>query len=328
MKHLYKNMECRIQIGSVAFDRVHSVVIDSTIKKISDTAVITLPRAFPRTQINGKRTSIKERNITDYIKVGDPVVIRLGYDQNLQEEFRGYVDKIGADHPLRISCMDAMYLLKKQSFSVAFESINLKSLLQYIAPEYEHNIIDTIDLGKFTIDNKTAFQVLEQLRKDYGLHSFFKEDVLHVAFPISMTPKVTHSFVMNKNVRAVSNSLEFVKKDDVKLLLKAISINDDGKRIFQEFGDKGGVQRTLHFANRTKEELKKLAQKNYQSLSFDGYQGTLPGWGEPRTKSGDALQVTDPAYSERNGTYLIEGVTIKFNSSDGFLRENKLGLTL
>lgn len=321
-------MSCEVQIGKVLFDRVHSITISSSIKKISDIATIVVPRAFQRTIVGGRTTSMERRNITDFINIGDPVVIRLGYDGKLQEEFKGFVNRIGADQPLQIECMDAMYRLKKSNFSIAFENLRLKTLLQHIAPEYSHRVIDNVDLGKFTIDNKSAFQVLEELRKNYGLHSYFIEDVLHVAFPISLTPTTTHQYVINRNVRAQSNSLEFVKKEDVKLLLKAISIGDDGKRIFSEFGDKGGVQRTLHFSGKTKNELKRLAEKNFKSLSFDGYQGMLPCWGEPKTKAGDAVAVKDPKYNERNGRYLIEGVTIKFNGSEGFMRENQLGLKL
>ena len=134
--------------------------------------------------------------------------------------------------------------------------------------------------------------------------------------------------MINRNVRAKSNDLKFVKAEDVKLLLKVISINRDGQRYTEEFGDSGGVQRTLHFSDKTKAQLKELAEKNYKSLSFDGYEGTLPCWGEPRTQAGEAVNITDSKYSERNGRYLIEGVSIKFDASNGFLRENKLGLKI
>ncbi|TSE05672.1 hypothetical protein [Aquimarina algiphila] len=328
MQYLYYNMNCEVTIGKVVFDRVNSITIMSSIKKLADTATIVVPRAFNRATIAGKPGSLEKRNITEYIKVDDPVSIKLGYDGNLEEEFSGYITKIGADIPLKIECMDEMTLLKKNNFTRTFASASLMELLNYIAPEYTHEVIDDVNLQKFTINNKSGFQVLELLRKNYGLHSYFKDKVLHVGFPISLIPTQNHRFVLNKNVRAKSNNLKFVKKEDVKLLLKAISINTDGGRIFSEFGDKGGAQRTLHFSNKTLEELKNLAEKNYKSLSFDGYQGNIPGWGIPRTKPGDAIEITAPKYSERDGRYLIEGVTIKFNGSDGFLRENKLSLKL
>jgi hypothetical protein len=224
--------------------------------------------------------------------------------------------------------MDEMAKLKKNNYVKTFAKATLKQVIKYIAPGYTLELIDDVDLGKFTINNQSAFQVLEMLRKNYGLHSYFIDKVLYVGFPISLIPTIVHQYVINKNVRAKSNNLKFVKKDDIKLLLKAISINKNGQRIFSEYGDKGGAQRTLHFTGKSKSQLKDLAEKNYKSLNFDGYQGMLPCWGIPRTIAGDAAVITDPKYSERDGKYLIEAVTIKFNGSDGFLRENKLGLKL
>jgi hypothetical protein len=328
MKYLYYDMSCEVTIGNVVFDRVNSISIMQSIKKLSDTAVIIVPRAFSRAIISGETTSLERKNITDYIKVDDPVTVKLGYDGEPQKEFTGYVTKLGADMPLKIECEDEMSKLKKSNFTKAFASVGLKALLNFIAPDYQHNLIDDVELGKFTINNASAFQVLEILRKNYGLHAYFIGKVLQVGFPISLTPTSTHRYVINKNVRAKSNNLKFVKKDDVKLLLKAISINRNGQRLHSEYGDKGGTQRTLHFRDKTQRELEKLAEKNYKSLSFDGYQGMLPCWGRPRTIAGDAVEITDPKYSERDGKYLIEAVTLKFNGTDGFLRENKLSLQL
>ena len=320
-------MVCQITIGNVLFNQVNSIQIVGSIKELSNTARIIVPRSFTA-KVAGKPTALAKKNITDYIKVDDPVVIKMGYNNSLYEEFKGYVTRLGADAPLEIECMDEMARLKKNNFIKTFKKASLSNLLSFIAPGYKHKVLDDIDLGKFTINNQSAYQVLEDLRKNYGLHSYFTDKVLHTGLPVSIRPLATHKYVIDRNVRAKSNDLKFVKKEDVKLLLKAISINRGGKRIFSEFGEKGGAQRTLHFTDKTETELKRLAEKNYQSLSFDGYQGTLPCWGMPRSRAGEAVQITDPKHSERNGKYLIEGVTIKFDGSNGFLRENKLGLKL
>ena len=327
MNFLYFNMVCQVAIGNVLFNQVNSIQINQSIKELADTARLIVPRAFTA-KVAGKPASLAKKNISEYIKAGDPVTIKLGYNGSLHEEFKGYVTRLGADAPLEIECTDEMARLKKTHFIKAFQKASLSDLLSLIAPGYKHKVIDDISLGKFTINNQSAYQVLEDLRKNYGLHSYFTDKVLHVGLPVSIKPLATHHYVINQNVRAKSNDLKFVKKKDVKLLLKAISINRTGKRIFSEFGDKGGTQRTLHFTDKTETELKRLAEKNYQSLSFDGYQGTLPCWGMPRSRAGEAVQITDPKHSERNGKYLIEGVTIKFDGSNGFLRENKLGLKL
>ena len=324
-------MSCRITLaGNVVFDRVNSATVNESIKKLSDTATLILPREFKEAIVEGRTESIARRNITDFIKVGDTVKIELGYDNNLNTEFEGYIKSIGADVPLVLECEDEMYKLRKTNFVKSYSSIGLAQLVTGIAPGYKTDLIDDVGLGKFVINNASAYEVLEDLRKNYGLHSRFKDGVLVIGFPVSIVPGVVHQINMNRNVRALSTDLKFVRKEDYKLLLKAISINKDGTRFRTEFGDKGGATRTLHFTNKSLKELEVLTENNFKSLSFDGYQGTIPTWGLPLTKAGDAIEVTDPNYenSERDGKYLIEGVVKKFNSNDGFVRENKIGLKL
>lgn len=318
---LYFNMTCKVIIGDVVVRYVNDITIEESIKMLEDKATIILPREF---------YSYSKRNILEFIQVDQPVEIKLGYDNDLKTEFKGFVKSINADIPLRIECEDEMHFLRKTNFSKSFLSLSLQELLNYIAPDYDHDIIDDVKLGKFTINNESAYQVLSRLRKDYGLHARFVNSVLVVGFPISMKPQQVHKININRNVRAQQSDLKFVRKEDIKILLKAISINNNGTRIQEEFGERGGVQRTLHFINKTKSELKLLTEKNYKSLNFDGYQGSIPTWGIPRTKAGDSFDITDPNYenSERDGQYLIEGVTKKFNGTDGFKRINKLSLKL
>ncbi len=331
MNYLYYNMTCKVIIGNLVTEGVNSVKIEQSIKKQSDTAVITLPREFQSIMIDNKQGSIARKNITDFIKVGNPVSINLGYDGDNVQEFAGYVTSIGADVPLIIECEDEMYHLRRSNFVKVFPSVYLLDLLKYIAPNYKYNVIDNINLGKFTIANVSAFKVLESLRTNYGLFSYFVGKTLTIGFAISIVPQKVHAINFERNVRAEeSNDLKFVRKEDLKLLLKGIALNKKGKRLNYEFGDKNGTQRTLHFTEKTLAELKELTQKTYKSLNFDGYKGKIPTWGLPRTKAGEAVFLTDPNIekSERNGKYLIESVEINFNGSDGFKRSNELGLKL
>ncbi len=330
MRFLYYNMSCKVTIGNVIINYVNSITIIESIKKLSDTGTIILPREYLEASVNGSKKTFAGKNILDFIKVDNAVTIELGYDDDLATEFTGYVTSISADIPLVIKCEDEMFKLRKSNFAKAFSSVSLLQLLKTISPGYSYDILDDIKLGKFTLNNESAYQILERLRKDYGLHARFVGKVLQVGFIISLVPQTVHQINMNRNVRAIQNDLKFVRKEDFKILFKAISINRDGSRIKYEFGDKGGAQRTLHFMNKTKETLKLLTEKNYKSLNFDGYRGTIPTWGLPRTKAGDSVQITDPNYenSEHDGKYLIEEVIKKFNSTDGFKRINKIGLKL
>lgn len=331
MNFLFYNMTCRVTIGNIALDRVNAIRIEKSIKQLTDTAKIIIPREYNSVIINGVADSIARKNITEYIKAGDPVTISLGYDGNNEEEFRGVVSNVGADIPLEIECEDEMWHLKRTNFTKTFTNLRLLDLLKYIAPGYQYNVIDNVNLGKFTLSNVSAYKILEDLRTNYGLHSFFKSGVLTVGFIIDAKPLVVHQININKNVRAnESNELKYIRRQDLKILLRGISLQKKGKRLTYDFGDKNGAVRTLHYANKTFQDLKNLTEKTYKSLSFDGYRGKIPTWGIPRTKPGDGMFIKDPNYlkSDREGKYLIESVIIDFNGNDGFKRENELGMKI
>lgn len=328
MAFLYHIMSCRVTIGVVQFDYVNSIQIMSSIKLLSDTAKITLPRNTS-TNVLGKDQSLVRKSILDFIREGDEVNIELGYDGELESEFKGYVSRISADVPLLIECEDEMYWLRKSNFNETFKEVNLSELLNYIAPDYPHEVIDDINLGKFIIDNASAYEVLEAVEKDYLLHSYFKNGTLVVGFPVDIKPGVTHPYNMSRNVRN-AQQLEFVKAEDVKLQVKAISNNRNGSKTVVTVGETGGASRTLNFANKTEDELRQLAQRNLDSLSFDGYQGSFRAFGVPRVKAGDAIEITDPEYPDgsREGKYLTESVEINYSQSTGWERIIKPSLSL
>ena len=73
----------------------------------------------------------------------------------------------------------------------------------------------------------------------------------------------------------------------------------------------------------TESELKKRIETELKNKNFDGYEGTITGFGIPKTKCGDTLKIVDTENPDREGEYLIKRVKVKFSAS-GFRRENEL----
>jgi len=316
---LYYNMVSKITIGKVETQYVTSVTVKSSFKEMADTATIVLPREYRSAKIAGRTDSFERKNIKDLMKVGDEVTIQLGYDDQLKTVFKGYVKRITADIPLQIECEDEMFKLRRSgSFTESFKSIKLLDLLHKIAPGYQYEVIDNMNLGAFIIENSTAFEVLEALRKDYLLHSSFQGKKLIVGFPTDLKPQTDHIFHIDY-MRSADN-LKFVAKEDMKLQIKAISNNRDGTKEVVTVGDSGGSVRTLNFANKSKKELEDLAKKQLQTLNFDGYQGSFDSIGTPFVIVGDAVIIKDENYpnSQRDGKYLVEGVERAFDDSTGY----------
>ncbi|WP_315156987.1 hypothetical protein [Capnocytophaga leadbetteri] len=328
----YLNINIRITVaGKIQFNAVKQIEIAKSIELLTSTAKVELPREFKNTRKDRQSFSIERKNLLELIKVGDSIHIEAGYNGDYFTEFEGYITQIGADIPLLLTCEDEMCQLKnKPLINKTYASVSLKQLLKDIAPDYETEVLD-MQLGKLMIERSSPYKVLEELKKQYGVHCSFRGKKLIAGLKIDFKSKVIHHFIFDKNFRQ-SKDLKYKTKNERKVLLKAESSQKGtSKKVTYQYGEEGGGERTLHApTNLTLEELKAFTEKTYNSSVFDGYEGTLEGFGYPRTQVGDTVALTDPNYPDkhRDGLYLLESVTILLNAQDGFKRKSKLSMKL
>ncbi len=317
---MYLIMNTEVTVGDVVFGHIHSAVIKQGINHLTDTACVTISKNY----------KLKDKSVLDYINAGDAATIKLGYNGLLYEEFTGYVREINTDIPMVLHLDDEMYQLKQGNFVKAWKEVSLLDMLTTIAPDYTIDCPD-VNLGKFQIDNASAFKVLQELKNQYGFYSWIKESTLHCGFAYDQRENVgsTHVYKFGRNIPKGGNKLKFQRKEDYKVKIRAISNKQDGTKLKVEVGstENNASVRTLNFGDKTKTELKELANQELARLCFDGYGGSIKGMGSPRTKAGDALELVGMPDDGGNGTYLIEAVTIKWGI-DGFSRENKLSFKI
>jgi len=139
-----------IKIGNVNFDFVCDVEIKESVNTLTDTCVIKLP----------KKIKWNDNNIffgaDALIKHKAPIIIKLGYDNNLVTVFKGYVRDIKRSIPVELHCEDEMFRLKLPENSINkkhWDKVSLDDLLKYILPsDIQYILPDNIDLGEFTIE--------------------------------------------------------------------------------------------------------------------------------------------------------------------------------
>src|SRR5690606_12825630 len=126
-------------------------------------------REFKNAVDNNQRLSLERKNLLDYLKVDDSIVIEAGYNGELFSEFTGYISNVGAEIPIVVECEDEMYKLKKMPLiNHTFKAANLKEVLQFIAPGYEINALD-MPVGKYMIERATPYKVIEDLKEKFGI---------------------------------------------------------------------------------------------------------------------------------------------------------------
>ncbi len=323
---LFMNMTAKVQLGNVSLKNVSSFEIDENILEMSNTAKIVIPRNYAK---------LKDKAILDQLHAGDKVTLDVGYDGDYKREFTGYIREIESDVPLTIHCDDETYPLRQTNFIKSYKDATLKQVLDYILDKQniKYDCPD-VRIGKYQIDNASAFAVLQDLMKHYGLYSSLQEGVLKVGLAYEFSEKtITHIYTINapadrlyqKNVK--SNDLKFKRKEDFKVRYKAISNNPNGKKTIVVVGnkEKDASERTLNFAGpMTEAELRERANNVMKKTVYDGYTGDITGFGLPRTHAGDSLELRDSLEPSRAGRYLIEKVNISYSSSSGFSRKNTL----
>ncbi|MGR3790670.1 hypothetical protein ACUXZJ_07140 [Flavobacterium sp. TN-1] len=331
MNSHYYNIQIRITIGGkLVITQIKSIEIDKSIDKFSDTAKIELPREFNNLKKNGSKESIANKSIFELINKGDTILIEAGYNGKLNKEFEGYIANIGADIPLVLECEDEMYKLKKlPKVSKTFSSCSLKDIVSFLLPTYETEVVD-MDLGKFMIDNASAFEVFEKLKKDCRLWFYFKEKKLIVGLLIDLKPHQTHNYIFGKNIRK-STDLKFETSEARKVLVKVTSPQKGKEKVFYEYGEKGGDEININAPlNMAKKAIEQLAENEYKNRKRSGYTGTIDGWAVPTVEHGDCVDLRDPNYPDqhRDGRYLVDSVKILLNETDGFKRQSKLSYKL
>jgi hypothetical protein len=335
MNYLYHNISIRITIAdNLEFTVCQSIRIESSVQVLTNNAKIELPREF-RNAVDevGKSINIAGKSILDFMKRGNAIKIEFGYNGDLQKEFEGYITKIGAEMPLLLECEDEMFQLKKAPRITKFiKSGKLIDILKAVLPaKYKIECNADYSIGKWLIEDATPYNVLDELRDKAGIRAYFKNPTtLCVGMVVDFKAETVHKFNFSENVRRGSN-LKFEQKESKPMFLTVESKQANGKSLTVSIGEKGGDEKTIKlWPNMSKSELQVWANKQQQSVSYSGFEGTLDSWCYPRTKPGDAAQLYRPFYKDRHqdGRYFIESVTIDVNGSDGIKRTNNLSYKL
>lgn len=307
-------LNCHITIGSYVFDFVHNVEVTSSWQEHTDKARITLPAAL----------KIDSNTLRKSIPKGSKVVVKVGYDDQLTTIFQGFVSRVHPKVPVEIECEDMMWKLKQIQINENAKDETMQSYLTRVLG-MEVDCFD-IQLPKFIASKITGAQLLDQIKTDFGFPSFFRDGKLVVGKQYDPSAYSTHKIVLENasNSNVVTNNLEFMEKDDLKIKVTAISNLPDGSKHEIEIGDPDGESRSLNFYNISEADLKAVAEKEMQRLQYDGYRGSVVLFGLPLAKHGDVVEVINDQESDKTGNYWIDGVTYSFGVN-GFRQDCKIG---
>lgn len=310
-----------INIGGKSFGGVYEVKVAASIHTPGATAVLKVPVTAVLRQKNQISTV---RETAQMIKVGEPVVIRLGYDGKMNEEFRGYVRKLNYRTPLEIECEDAFFLTRQRGV-VLSGSMLLRECLEKCGLPVGYAV--DLKLRNFVVNDKPVSWVLGKLKTDYGLNVFFDGDGRVVAGRAFDRVGKEVKYRLRYNVIG-DDDLKYLSAENVRLKVKAVCFRKDGEKKTAEAGVENGVTKTLHFYDvEDSTDLHTLAEQELKRYSRDGYEGKIETFLFPYASPGMLAVVEDPAYPERDGRYYIEGVETTYGRN-GARRRVSMGIKM
>jgi hypothetical protein len=353
----------------LTFDYVNEFTATDTWVDLTNQATVILPKNLYARDKFGKLFPLfgTNKNIGGFDAAplflrGDKISIRFGYryfrngnevldlpaDNRNQPlyQFQGYITEVGSKKPMEFKCEDNMWKLKQIAVTPRVWSGSVENLIAELLapyPEFKVNKLTTTTIGPIVLGNETIAQVLERLRKEAHIESYFRQNELRVGGLVYIeSDAVERKFVFQQNI--ISDDLMYKRKDDI--VLSAIVISEfedftgattkDGqkktktKRIeilvywdkaLQEWRYKTkvkgvalpenveGERRTIYLLN-VRSEAKMFQDGIYelQKFFYTGYKGKFTTFGIPYVKQGDNVTIEDPVLPERNGKYKVRGV--------------------
>lgn len=307
---------CNITIGAITYDFVHQSDIESTWEELTQKGKIILPA----------NVKVDRNKLKDFIKKGDQVVVKWGYNGVLDEIFTGFVTRVHPKVPIEIEVEDLMWQLKQIIVNDTAKNETIQSFLERNLPGYEFDCFE-VELPRFIANNMTGAQVLDQIKSDFGFRSFVRNGKIVVGKQYNPSDYKVHVVEIespdSENV-VISDDLEYMSKDDVKIKITAISNLSSGEKIEIELGDPDGESRTLNFYNLSEKDLRAVAEKERERLLYDGWRGTVTTFGRPFIQHGDVLEIKHHVESDKTGRNWVDGVNYSFGVG-GIRQVVKLG---
>ena len=295
---------------SWTFQKVTACEIVRDSEALTTTCKLTLPR---KVKWKGE-TSIP-------IRRGDKISVWLGYDDNLQLAFSGYVLRIGIKTPVVIFCEDEMFMLKQTPcVKKSYKNVDIQTLLKDQNLPYEIKVLGEQNVGQFRVNKENVAELLAQL-KENNIRTFFRlendKPVLYCGVLFDHGNEMRQVFSTGVNLIS-DDSLDEQRAEDVKIKLKVVSLQPDNKKV----GDADGEKRTLHCYGKSEAEAKAWGEQELERLKRDGLTGSFQTFGHILLDCLDIVGIK--LNGERKGKYQVHKNTITYGSN-GFRQDITLG---
>ena len=166
-------LNCQIDTPRTQLKTVKKINIFSSKHEMTDRCEILLP----------SKGFFKEKLLKTLFVYGEPIEVKMGYGDELNTIFQGFISEVNAGTPLTLQAEDAMFLLKKiPTKPVVLENAFLPMVMGHLLYPLYFSLENHVPLGTFTIypEDDTVAKVLQKLKDRYGFSIFFRNNLLNI----------------------------------------------------------------------------------------------------------------------------------------------------
>jgi len=342
------------EVGTFSFSGVNAARIKKSIHSINQSCSLTIPSKAKFWLVSGGKP-IPVTTGTRFAD-GDPIVVSLGYNGVMNEEFRGFVKRRDLAMPLVVECegYERQLRLNTGIKYTSSKPITAKALLEKACEGTDITVQCDVDfnISGIRFVNFNGVQICDTIKEvsDHTLTIFFINPTTlwcglpYTAYASGGGAKPASLTNGNKNVTGLS----WLGFPSVGLELGWNTVKDNQlkQRIPSEpvqvlFKGKLATGALINQASRAKSALQKyqklmshvadgttmghFAQEKEFTLNYIGYQGKVTCFGVPFFLPGYDAYIVDSRYPELKGTYIIESTDVDFGVKVGFRRIGELG---
>lgn len=203
----------------------------------------------------------------------------------------------------------------------------IRELVQQIKIAEGYNVLDQRVPMTDPIMYKPMTEVLDDLRRRFGIYCWFRGMEIHVSNVnaetgvLQVKGRREVQFLRDWNI--VSHNLEFKEGADTKTKVVIKSIANNGRITTVDDGVAYGNITRLFVSGYDKEQLQAVADSYRRNFMYAGLRGSFTAFGSPFLRYGDVVILRD-VKEEITGDYMAMGTKVDW-SSKGFRRTIELG---
>ena len=304
------------------FEKITACEIVRDSDALTTTCKLTLP----------KKVKWKDET-SNPIKRGDKITVWLGYDDNLQLAFTGYVLRVGLKAPVEVFCEDEMFMLKQSvmDYSLIVNPVDLRSLLKNFT-DFPVYASDKIIVDYSFRSSAVSVANFLDFFKSFGPDKFFFRNVKGKYALVSL-----HSFVPNledivdhyifesgRNIISDRNLDVFRPGASDVYIRISVPASQNSKRQFVERGSADKAFKKFIFRKwcYNLDVANRIADYIVQRETQSGLSGRFLTFGHQLVWPFDVVGIKIDG--ERKGKYQVSKNTITYGSS-GFRQDITLG---